>query len=167
MVIFAFSTFDTGQPALAFCAAVLKASALAPGTFATTSRCTAVMAQPASSFSMVSVAAVLMLSGVRFAPPSCAESAIEKHPACAAAISSSGFVPGAFSNRVVNEYGVLFNTPLSDEIVPAPSLRVPFQTAEALRCMRISWNKLTARCAALPLDHSARRTRDILPVQHI
>src|SRR5450755_3113702 len=103
MVIFALSTFDTGQPAFAFCAAVLKASAPAPGTFATTSRCTAVMVQPASSFSMVSVADVLMLSGVRFAAPSCADNAIEKQAACAAAISSSGFVPGVFSNRVVNE----------------------------------------------------------------
>ena len=52
---------------------------------------------------MVSVAEVLMLSGVSFAPPSCADSAIEKHAACAAAISSSGFVPGVSSNRVVNE----------------------------------------------------------------
>src|ERR1035437_3096953 len=103
IVIFALSTFETGHPAFAFCAAVLNASALAPGTFATTSRCTAVIAHPASSFSIVNVAEVLMLSGVRFAPPSCADSAIEKHAACAAAISSSGFVPGVFSNRVVNE----------------------------------------------------------------
>src|SRR5450631_4115227 len=138
IVIFALSTFDTGQPAFAFCAAVLKASALAPGTFATTSRWTAVIAQPASSFSMVRVAAVLMLSGVRFAPPSWADSAIEKHAAWAAAISSSGFVPGAFSNRVVNEYGVFESTPLVDETVPFPSLRPPFHTALALRCISIS-----------------------------
>ncbi len=73
------------------------------------------MAQPASCFSMVSVAAVLMLSGVRFVPPSCADSAIEKHAACAAAISSSGFVPGASSNRVLKEYFVLDRIPLADE----------------------------------------------------
>ena len=103
MVIFALSTLETGHPAFALSAAVLKASALAPGIFAVTSRCTAVIVQPASSFSMVSVADVAMLSGVRFAAPNCAERAIEKHAACAAAISSSGFVPGVFSKRVVKE----------------------------------------------------------------
>src|SRR3954470_10669051 len=55
-----------------------------------------------------------------------------KHPACAAAINSSGFVPGEFSNRVVNEYGVLFNTPLAVETVPLPCLRSPCQTADAV-----------------------------------
>src|SRR5689334_19673728 len=55
-----------------------------------------------------------------------------KHPACAAAINSSGFVPGLFSNRVVNEYGVPFNTPLAVETVPLPCLRSPCQTADAV-----------------------------------
>src|SRR3954452_7472401 len=55
-----------------------------------------------------------------------------KHPACAAAINSSGFVPGEFSNRVVNEYGVLFKTPLAVETVPLPCLRSPCQTADAV-----------------------------------
>jgi hypothetical protein len=36
----------------------------------------------------------------RPAPPSCAESAIEKQAACAAAINSSGLVPFSFSNRI-------------------------------------------------------------------
>src|SRR5690348_13028350 len=91
------------------------------------------MAQPASSFSIFRFAVVLMLSGVRFAPPSWADSAIEKQEAWAAAISSSGLVPGAFSNRVVNEYGTWENTPLGAENSPLPSLRPPFQTALALR----------------------------------
>src|SRR5581483_6708635 len=34
-----------------------------------------------------------------------AENAIEKHPACAAPINSSGFVPGPFSMRDWNEKG--------------------------------------------------------------
>src|SRR5215471_5332400 len=93
------------------------------------------MVHPESSFSMVRVTFVLMLSGVRFAPPSCADNAMEKQAACAAAISSSGFVPGAFSKRVVNEYGVLLNTPPGAEMLPFPSLRPPFQTALALRCI--------------------------------
>src|SRR5215469_1525992 len=98
----------------------------------------AVIVHPESSFSMVSVTLVEMLSGVRFAVPSCADSAIEKHPACAAAISSSGLVPGAFSNLVVNEYGVLFSTPPGADINPLPSFNPPFQTALAFRCMTFS-----------------------------
>src|ERR1700758_3092080 len=92
-----------------------------------------------------------MLSGVRFALPSCAESAIEKQPACAAAINSSGFVPGAFSNRVVNEYGVLFNTPPGAEIVPLPSFNPPFHTALAFLCMILPQNEFmeSVCCAAI------------------
>src|SRR5260370_9497150 len=58
-----------------------------------------------------------------------------KHPACAAAINSSGLVPLAFSKRVVNEYGVFESTPLSLDIVLFPSFSDPIQTAEALRPM--------------------------------
>jgi hypothetical protein len=79
------------------------------------------------------MAVVAMLSAVMPAFPSCPDSAIEKHPACAAAISSSGFVPLPSSNRVLNEYGVFDRTPLSVETVPLPSLRPPFQTADPLR----------------------------------
>src|ERR1700742_1179286 len=102
------------------------------------------MVKPDSSFSRVSVAVVAMLEGVRLALPSWAESAMEKQPAWAAAISSSGLVPGVFSNRVANEYGVLLRTPLSEETAPLPSLSPPFHTALALRCMsspQVSWNQ--------------------------
>jgi hypothetical protein len=47
-----------------------------------------------------------MLSAVMPALPSCADSAMLKHPAWAAAISSSGFVPIPFSKRVLKEYWV-------------------------------------------------------------
>src|SRR5215831_13714859 len=103
IVIFAFRTFDTGQPFSAASAYFWKVAASAPGTRPTTSRWLAVMVQPESSFSRLSVTLVLMLSGGNFAPSSCADRAMEKQAACAAAISSSGLVPGAFSNRVVNE----------------------------------------------------------------
>src|SRR5688500_17947370 len=56
-----------------------------------------------------------------------------KQPACAAAINSSGFVPGPFSNRDVNEYAVLFRTPPGADNVPFPCFRSPFQTADAVR----------------------------------
>jgi hypothetical protein len=52
---------------------------------------------------MVSVAVVAMLDAVKLAAPNCPDKAMEKHPACAAAINSSGFVPGVFSNRVLKE----------------------------------------------------------------
>src|SRR5215470_934918 len=138
IVIFAFNTFETGHPFSAASAYFWKVAASAPGTLPTTSMWLAVIVQPESSFSIVSVTLVEMLSGVRFAVPNCADNAIEKHPACAAAISSSGFVPGAFSNLVVNEYGVLFSTPPGAEIDPLPSFNPPFQTALALRCMKFS-----------------------------
>src|SRR5437868_10327344 len=57
-------------------------------------------------------------------------------------MSSSGFVPFSSSKRVRKEYGVCERTPLSDEMVPLPSLRLPFQMAEALRFMigkRFGW----------------------------
>src|ERR1700680_2360261 len=96
------------------------------------------MVQPESSFSMVSVAVVSILDAVRLAPPNCPESAMEKQPACAAAISSSGFVPGGVSNRVLKEEGVLVSTPLADDTEPLPSFSPPFQTALALRCIFLS-----------------------------
>src|SRR6202167_6479180 len=96
----------------------------------------AVIVHPESSLSSDNVIVVEMLSGVKggVAPPSCADSAIEKHPACAAAINSSGLVPAPFSNREVNEYCVLFSAPPGAEIVPFPSFNLPFQTALAFRC---------------------------------
>src|SRR6266498_864327 len=138
IVIVAFNTFDTGHPFSAASAYFWKVAASAPGTFPTTSRWLAVIAHPESSFSMVSVTLVEIFSGVRLAVPNCADRAIEKHAACAAAINSSGFVPGAFSNRVVKEYCVLFSAPPGAEIVPFPSFSPPFQTALALRCMTFS-----------------------------
>jgi hypothetical protein len=60
---------------------------------------------------------------------------MEKQAACAAAINSSGLVPGVFSKRVAKEYGVLDSTPLVADTVPLPSLSPPFHTALALRCI--------------------------------
>ena len=79
-----------------------------------------------------------MLEAVRLAAPNWPESAMEKQAACAAAISSSGLVPGVFSKRVTNEYGVLFSTPLEAETTPLPSFSPPFQTALAFRCISLS-----------------------------
>src|SRR5207245_1153491 len=81
-------------------------------------------------------AVVVSRSGGKPAVPSVFDSAMVKQPAWAAAISSSGLVATASPNRDWNEYGVSLSTPLWDEIVPFPSLRVPCQTADAVRFMR-------------------------------
>src|SRR5689334_5914036 len=60
------------------------------------------------------------------------EKAMEKQPACAAPMSSSGFVPGSPSKRVRKEYGFALSAPEPVLRVPEPSLRLPFQTADAL-----------------------------------
>src|SRR5262245_14235259 len=72
-----------------------------------------------------------MRVGVKPLLPRPADNAIEKHPAWAAPISSSGLVPGAPSKRVRNEYAPL-NAPLPSFIVPLPSFRLPSQTASAV-----------------------------------
>src|SRR5216683_1738640 len=93
------------------------------------------MAKPPGSLSSEMVAVVSSLVAVKPALPSCAESAIVKQPACAAASSSSGLVPTPFSNRVLKEYCVCLSTPLSVEMVPLPSFKPPCHTADALRCI--------------------------------
>src|SRR2546423_5703145 len=60
IVIFALSTLDTGQLALASAAMVWNFWASIPGTFAPTFRCTIVIAKPASALSSVTVAVVSM-----------------------------------------------------------------------------------------------------------
>src|SRR5512146_832915 len=94
-----------------------------------------VTVHPASSLSNVTVAVVSNFSATRPALPNCADSAIVKHPACAAAINSSGLVPFPLSNLVENEYGVCDRTPLSVDTVPFPVFKSPCQMAEPLRCM--------------------------------
>src|SRR3569833_4665396 len=69
--------------------------------------------------------------------PNWPESAMLKQPACAAAISSSGFVPTPFSKRVEKEYWVSFRTPLAVETVPFPSIKPPAHRALAVRTMSL------------------------------
>src|SRR5476651_1147973 len=112
------------------------------------SRCDSVTVGPVGSISNVMVAVVLMDVGVKPALPSSAENAMEKQPACAAAISSSGFVPLPFSKRVLKEYCVSDKTPLAVEIVPLPSFKLPCQTADAVRFI---WLPLVVAAAGLKL----------------
>src|SRR6185369_11288698 len=133
IVTLALSNREMGQPALAALAIWSTWFLSAPGTFTVTSRCDSVTVQPASVLSKVIVAVALINSALNPSLPSSAENAMAKHPACAAPINSSGFVPMPDSKRVLNEYCVSLRTPLSVEMLPLPDLRSPRQTADALR----------------------------------
>src|ERR1700687_3432670 len=134
-LISALKSFETGQPVSAAFTAASNLALSAPGICATRSRGLFVMAKPSGSLSRVIVAVVSSRLAVMPAFPSCAESAMVKQPACAAARSSSGLVPTPFSNLVLKEYCVCFRTPLSVEIEPFPSFSPPCQTADPLRCI--------------------------------
>src|SRR6185312_1326508 len=131
-----------GQPAFASAAALSNAALFAPEMLAFTSRWLSVTVKPASVFSNVTVHLASMLWGVMLAFPSSLLRAMAKHPAWAAAMSSSGLVPTPFSNRVLNEYWVLESTPLAVETVPLPSLSPPFHCALAVRCMLLLLEKV-------------------------
>ena len=107
MVISVFSNLEIGQFDLASSAASAKLSAVAPGTLAVTSKCALVIAP----LSKVIVQVVFIASGVRSLVPNTKLSFILKQPACAAATSSSGFVPIPSAKRVLHEYWFWFNTP--------------------------------------------------------
>ncbi|MDB5553676.1 MAG: hypothetical protein JWL86_3660 [Rhizobium sp.] len=87
------SARDTGQPAFALSASSLNLASSMPGTVPTSSMVLLLMVAPPPliSRSIVAVASSLV-AGVPFSARK-AESCMEKQPACAAAISSSGLVP--------------------------------------------------------------------------
>src|SRR5436305_739997 len=85
------------------------------------------------AFSRVTFAPVWTRVGARPARESCAVSAIVKHPAWAAPISSSGLVAAwPSSNRDLNEYGPS-KAPLPTLSRTLPSARLPFHSASAFR----------------------------------
>src|SRR5437762_46379 len=104
-----------------------------PGMSASVSSSILVMENPSPTFSRVTFAPVWTRVGARPARESCAVSAIVKHPAWAAPISSSGLVAAwPSSNRDLNEYGPS-NAPLPTFNRPLPSARLPFHSASAFR----------------------------------
>src|SRR5687768_7329867 len=98
-VIWALSNLEMGQVSRASSACSAKTAGDTPGTFAREERCTFGTVMPASVFSSVTVAVVAIRSGGNPAVVSLPENAMEKQPACAAATSSSGLVPGSSANR--------------------------------------------------------------------
>ena len=87
------------------------------------------------------------------------ENAMEKHPACAAATSSSGLVPGSSANLWPHVDFASVKTPLGAVMVPVPSFNVPFQTAVACRSIlrRRRWGTVVGRSCFL--EASARSGR--------
>ena len=162
----ALRTRDTGQLAFAPAATSANAAASMPGTFAEVVRWTAQRVQPVLGwFSSVTAAVVLSVSATCPAFSRAAASAIVKHPACAAAISSSGLVPTPDSKREVKEYGVSFRTVLSVESVPLPDLRLPCQTADAFRFIVWDRNKRGTAAFARPAcgNPAARYGASLMP----
>src|SRR5215212_7453376 len=90
---------------------------------------------------------------------------MEKQPACAAAMSSSGFVPAPFSKRVPKEYCVSCSTPLAVEIDPLPSFSPPFHCADALRLMIMGalYRNRAVKFLA-PVKNLTKREREIMDV---
>src|SRR5690606_35880256 len=88
-----------------------------------------------SSFfiSIVMVEVTSKESGVYPAVPRILLKAMAKHPAWAAASSSSGLVPLSSPKRELKLYFVSFNTLLWVVNFPFPSFNEPFQTALAVR----------------------------------
>ena len=127
------SACDTGQPAFAASAASPNAAASIPGTTARIVSALFVIPVPGTN---VTVAEVESRSGGLPARASAPASAIEKHDACAAAISSSGLVlpPDASSERAAQLTSSGPNAPdPTSSIVPEPPIRSPLQVTAALR----------------------------------
>ena len=90
-----------------------------PGTSASVFSSTVEIEKPASPLVRCTLAVVDTRFGSKPALASAFANAIEKQPAWAAPISSSGLVPAPSSKRDWNEYAPL-QAPLPSDIVPRP-----------------------------------------------
>src|SRR2546421_4844136 len=124
--------WETGQFALAVSACSAKAAASMPGTSAVVVSWMREMRKPPSPRSRWTRAEVSIEVGAWPARSSAPDSAMEKQPAWAAPMSSSGFVPVPSSKRDEKEYWPS-NAPLPRRIVPLPPCRPPSQRAVAVR----------------------------------
>src|SRR5438094_7005691 len=123
---------DTGQVFLVSSACSRNFASSIPGTSASVFKSMAVILNPLPAGSSFTVAIVLRRLAGCPAFSRLNASAIEKQPASAAPMSSSGFVPFPSSKRDEKEYGPS-NAPLPSFVVPLPCLSVPSQTADPVR----------------------------------
>ena len=130
---FPLSAREIGQLSFAPSAACLNFSASAPGTSPRTSSADDTTVQLSPTLSNVTFALTSSRFGGVPARASPAESAIEKHEACAAARSSSGLdLPLGASVRALHDTGASLKSPLDPAVtIPLPLMRSPFQTARA------------------------------------
>src|SRR5256886_3382701 len=166
IVICVFKSREMGHVFLAVSAAVWNFAGSAPGTFAVTSRWIDFTDQPASVLSKSNVAFASISSGRYPAFPSSLEKAIAKQLACAAATSSSGFVPGSFSNRIAKPYATVFRAPLAVDTVPFPSFRPPLHWALARRCIGSPRRETPARLnvsSSIPLANDEMGIAELVP----
>src|SRR6266446_8065364 len=108
-----------------------------PGTSPSVFKSIDVILNPPSPGSSFTVAVVLTRLAGCPAFSRLNASAIEKQPASAAPMSSSGFVPLPLSKRDENEYGPS-NAPLPSFMVPLPCFSVPSHTADPVRVAMVS-----------------------------
>src|SRR5688572_7363962 len=135
-----------------------------PGTSDSLSSSIVVIVGPAGSISIFTFSVVLTRFAGWPAFSRLADSAIEKHPASAAPISSSGFVPVPLSNRDRNENGPSYDL-LPSFIVPLPPFSVPSHTAVPIRsgmCGIISFHRAEVAPAG-ELDGGNRFTGVLTP----
>src|SRR5690606_13415113 len=146
----ALSAAETGQISLALAAISLNLASSMPGTVPLTVSALPRISKPPPCFGWRSISA-LTSSDSAGVPPSASmwASCMEKHAACAAAISSSGFVPDrpvSSSKRALKLKGKPPRAPLwvlSSR--PEPLVREPFQITLAWRFIPVSpWVRLFA-----------------------
>src|SRR5438132_8227448 len=95
-----------------------------------------------------------------------ADRAIEKHAACAAAISSSGFVPGPSAKRELYEY-LPSKAPLPSLSVPAPFFRSPRHSASEIRFAIVHSIRKENRAVSGDARRDAHdQLAEIPPVEH-
>src|SRR5213083_2010823 len=123
---------DTGQVFLVSSACSRNFASSIPGTSASVFKSIEVILKPPSACSSFTVAVVLTRLAGCPAFSRLNDSAMEKQPASAAPMSSSGFVPFPSSKRDENEYGPS-KAPLPSFMVPLPCFSVPSQTADPVR----------------------------------
>jgi predicted nucleic acid-binding protein len=99
------SALDTGHPPLAAFACFWNAASSMPGMTASVVKSIRVIENPSPTFSNATFAEVLIRVGLKPASPRMCDSAIEKQPACAAAINSSGLVAAPSPARDFQSYG--------------------------------------------------------------
>src|SRR5439155_13908795 len=130
---FPLSAIETGQPSFVSSAARPKAASSMPGTCPSTSILDVVIPSPGTNVTVADVDR--SVGGVPWLARTF-ESAIEKHAACAAAISSSGEdLPGSSPVRAAHVISSGPNVPLpTRSSVPAPVMRSPCHRA----CARLS-----------------------------